>query len=74
MKKVPITLIVELEMEFVDDADDDFIRFHAEENHCVTNHIERLHAEVKDGVCVHCARSDVLVGHRRLELLKGIGR
>lgn len=77
MKRVPITVVFHLEMEFPDEyADEDHVRFCVEENHCLDNHIDTL-AACRDGepdACFGCEIGAAFVGHLPLESLRTIVR
>lgn len=69
MKKIPITLIIRMETEVTENWDDDMIKFHIEENHCIDNYIDALVREnaTHPGECVNCGRGNAIVGHHYLK-------
>ena len=64
MRRVPITFIAKWYMNIHDDdSDDDFIRFHIEENHCCLNVLEDLHKKyIEDeepNICNLCGQAEL---------------
>jgi len=74
MKKVPVTLVVEFEIEVQDNYTDDDTRFFVEENHCIDNHIDLLHRELQTNCCTNCPRANAYVGHLKEQIAKALGR
>ena len=76
MKKIPITAVFHLEVEFDDDVDERLIRFMVEENGCVDNHIDDLaesrDAEAELSVCFGCEVGEAFVGHLPLKELRSL--
>jgi len=48
-----------IELDYDGPAEEEFARFHLEENHCVKNIIRHLFGELQEGVCNECARAEV---------------
>lgn len=68
MKKVPVTFIIETEIEVLDDFDKHDIDFHLNDSsHCLDNDIADLYEELSDR-CTFCDRVVGLVGHHKEEI------
>lgn len=76
-KRVPITVVFHLEMEFPEEySSEDHVRFVVEENHCLSNHIETLGAMITadPGSCTVCNLGNAYVGHVSLNKIRELAR
>lgn len=73
-KKVAVTVAFHLEYEVPEDWGDSDVAFYIEENHCIGNFVNMLHAEVhaEPGICSLCSHGAAFVGHIPLGKIGGL--